>query len=194
MAKVNVSKEELAALYAEHKTALAVAKQLGCCKKSILDLMKAYEMPRTGKREMSAEVKEQVRRMAAEGSTTLEIIKETGFTQSAISRLARIEGFKITDNFHKGFILTDNGYKMLLRKDHPNADSKGYVREHILVMEDHLGRHLRDGEVVHHKDEDKLNNSLSNLELMLDSEHRRLHAIESDAAGRMRAAAYLKKI
>jgi hypothetical protein len=37
------------------------------------------------------------------------------------------------------------------------------VMEHRAVMEDHLGRPLREGEIVHHIDQDKTNNSLENL-------------------------------
>lgn len=46
---------------------------------------------------------------------------------------------------------------------------------HVVTMENHIGRRLRRDEVVHHKDENKHNNDLSNLELMTRSEHTRLH-------------------
>lgn len=39
------------------------------------------------------------------------------------------------------------------------------VREHRLVMAEHLGRELKPKEVVHHIDEDGLNNALDNLHL-----------------------------
>lgn len=68
-------------------------------------------------------------------------------------------------------------------------DKNGYVRisghgdrtnlEHRYVMEQHLKRRLGSNEVVHHKDEDKTNNELSNLEVMSRSEHNRLHTLES---------------
>ena len=47
--------------------------------------------------------------------------------------------------------------------DHPKANKYGYVRTHILVAEQKLGRLLKPGECVHHLDEDKHNNSLDNL-------------------------------
>lgn len=46
---------------------------------------------------------------------------------------------------------------------------------HRVVMEKHLGRRLGSDEVVHHKDEDKHNNHISNLEVMTRSEHAKLH-------------------
>ena len=85
---------------------------------------------------------------------------------------------KPIDTFHKGFIITASGYKLLRKEEHPNANSKGYVREHILVMEKHLGRYLTDNEVVHHIDRNKLNNDIGNLQLMTKYEHKRLHSGE----------------
>lgn len=46
---------------------------------------------------------------------------------------------------------------------------------HVVLMEEHLGRRLGPDEVVHHRDEDKHNNDLGNLELMTRAEHARLH-------------------
>lgn len=47
---------------------------------------------------------------------------------------------------------------------------------HRVVMEQVLGRQLRPGEIVHHKDGNKLNNAPENLEIISSqSEHTRVH-------------------
>ena len=53
-----------------------------------------------------------------------------------------------------------------------------FIDEHRHVMEQFLRRKLKKNEVVHHKDGNKLNNNIENLQLMTDTEHRRLHAKE----------------
>lgn len=56
-------------------------------------------------------------------------------------------------------------YVMVWAPKHPNSDVNGYISEHRLAMAEWLGRPLVDGEVVHHKDEDKTNNDISNLSI-----------------------------
>lgn len=58
---------------------------------------------------------------------------------------------------------------------HPMADSRGRILEHRYVMSQHLGRDILSTEIVHHKDENKKNNDLSNLELLTYAEHAKLH-------------------
>ena len=53
---------------------------------------------------------------------------------------------------------------------------RGYIRMHRLVMEKHLGRELTRDEVVHHKDGNRRNNALENLELMTKKEHDAHHS------------------
>lgn len=60
-------------------------------------------------------------------------------------------------------------YKKIKLKDGTTRD------EHRLVMERHLGRKLSRAETVHHRDGNKMNNELSNLEVIDAREHGRIH-------------------
>lgn len=60
-----------------------------------------------------------------------------------------------------------HGYMQLYRPDHPNANSGGRVMEHHFVMAEALGRPIRPGEMVHHKNGVRDDNRIENLELCL---------------------------
>lgn len=72
---------------------------------------------------------------------------------------------------------TSGGY-MYCRTDpvHPKANAKGLYPLHRVVMENKLGRLLENNEVVHHKNEDKVNNNPENLEIINRSDHSRHHS------------------
>ena len=57
----------------------------------------------------------------------------------------------------------DNGYVAYYIPEHHLASSVGIVYEHMIVAEEMLGRKLKKGEVVHHKDFNRSNNSVDNL-------------------------------
>ena len=73
-----------------------------------------------------------------------------------------------------------NKYRYIYMPNHPDAigTKKLYVAEHRLIMEESLGRFLNDDEIVHHKDENTLNNDILNLQLMTATEHIKHHTIE----------------
>jgi len=83
-------------------------------------------------------------------------------------------------NWKGGRTIDDNGYVRIYCREHPNVDSKGYVREHSLVMEKHLGRYLLSGETIHHKNGIRRDNRIENLELRLRNHHPSGQSVEND--------------
>lgn len=71
-----------------------------------------------------------------------------------------------------------DGYIAVFCPHHPMKTKEGYVMEHILVMEEHIGRYVTRDEVVHHKNHIRDDNRLENLELMTFKEHAGLHMKE----------------
>lgn len=67
------------------------------------------------------------------------------------------------------------GYISIWKPEHPN-NYNGRVREHILVMEKMIGRHLKEGEIVHHINYIEDDNREENLYLCETFKgHNRIH-------------------
>jgi len=85
-------------------------------------------------------------------------------------------------NFWKGGkYRTTAGYVYRYSPNHPHATKSGYVLEHRLVMEKHLGRYLKKkdpickDEQIHHINGIKDDNRIENLELSNVHKHRSMH-------------------
>ena len=79
----------------------------------------------------------------------------------------------------KGGKILQRGYVSIRKREHPFSN-KGYVPEHRLVMEKHLGRYLLPEEIVHHEGE-KNDNRIEKLMLFKNTaEHQRYHKHQRD--------------
>lgn len=83
----------------------------------------------------------------------------------------------------RGRVTSSQGYIWVHQPEHPNAYSGRYVPEHVLVMEEFMGRLLDPStESVHHVDGDRTNNNIKNLQLR-NRFHGRGQAWECNSCG-----------
>jgi hypothetical protein len=68
-----------------------------------------------------------------------------------------------------GHVSATTGYRYFYRPLHPNAGKNGQVAEHTMVMAELIGRPLRQGELVHHKNGRKDDVRPGNLELWVEA-------------------------
>jgi hypothetical protein len=169
-------RETLRAAYAELGTMLKVADHFGVSKKLILVHMKRFGLARRSTSPARDKINAaRAGAMLDSGKTLDQVADHFGVSVGTVKTTLRRKGVK-TDRYHCGFIKTWAGYIKVSKPDHPKADSKGYVHEHVLVMEASLGRYLLPNEVPHHVNEIKHDNRIENLELMDRWEHKSLHS------------------
>lgn len=157
-----------------------IARILGCCVSGVRKYCARNEIPLVNIKDLFPRYKEAFLERTVVDTNAASLAALFGVSVPTIRRWAKRTGVELTDTYHVGFLTTASGYILVAAPEHPQADSKGYVRLHRLVMETHLGRYLTEEEVVHHKDGDKANNDISNLELMNKREHAKMHAEAGD--------------
>lgn len=73
-------------------------------------------------------------------------------------------------------MISSHGYvKLRVGCEHPLADANGYAYEHLLVWVSAGNPKPRRGETLHHKNENKADNRLSNIELLTRVAHSKEH-------------------
>lgn len=97
----------------------------------------------------------------------------------------RLDGDKLNNSIENLYVASKQSPRYHRRTGHVNSngyrlitvDGRGMVLEHRYIMEQRIGRELLPEETVHHKDGDRLNNHIDNLELWT-SRHPRGQRIE----------------
>lgn len=95
-------------------------------------------------------------------------------SEEVIRKIA--ESHKLKGAGHKK--VRKDGYIALYFPNHPRSSKDGYIMEHVFIMENFIGRPLRNDEVVHHKNHIRNDNRIENLQLMTFKEHAALHMRE----------------
>jgi transposase len=112
-------------------------------------------------------------------------------TRKKISR--KRMGFKVSE--HTKQILRDkskgwymnNGYMFIRKLEHPlSYKHEGYIKRANLILEEKIGRYMKDGELAHHINHIRDDDRPENLELKTTKQHNTTTAKDRWASGELR--------
>lgn len=173
---------EIAHRYAEGERTKKLVEEFGTTETTVRALAREHGVPVHPRgnryREFSKQELAVMGAMWEDGCSQTAIAEHFRTGQSIVSRMLEAAGYQKEKRIrsgenHKswkgGRHHTGQGYVLVkIPRDHPFAAMRGrhgYVLEHRLVMAQSLDRPLNSSETVHHKDGDKSNNDLRNLQL-----------------------------
>jgi transposase len=146
--------------------------------------IRPYSMPRLGRKRHYDVPLDQVRALRGQGYSVVEIAADLGFPRGVIRKRMVEAGISRLppkarphkNAFYRGGRTWDTGgYVLVLVPSHPRARNGRYVAEHRLVVEAEIGRLLKPGEVVDHRNGDTTDNRWPNLRLFeSNAEHLRV--------------------
>ena len=164
-------KEDLIRLYVDEKKSMQECGDiLGVCAVTVLNYMRKYGIKSREKHKgfLGKHHTENVKKIISKANKGKVLNDEI---KRKISESHKLKGIG-----HKK--QRQDGYVALYYPEHPCSNQDGYIMEHRYIMEQHIGRYIKDDEAVHHKNKDRKDNRLENLELMTFKEHARLHMQE----------------
>ena len=164
--KVIIDQDDLTKKYCvERKSTTEIAVEIGVCASTVRYRLKQLGILRTRA--------EGIRNAATQGKLGInQRGKKREFSEKWKANL-KASLIKRGELYSKGMSVKPSGYLEYTR-------GKNKFRSvHVVTVENQIGRKMRKNEVVHHKDHNKLNNDISNLELMTRSEHASIHAKEN---------------
>ncbi len=165
------TKKRMEALYQKHKSVYMVAEEMGVSKSFVHTSLRGMGVTMNGNGNAWTE---------ADTTILLDEYQKhrcVHSLQALADKMGRTKHFICRKAKELG--LTDRERTYSSGKKSKHAD--GYIHighkghEHVLIMEEYLGRAMEQDEVVHHCDEVRHHNDISNLELMLRGEHFRFH-------------------
>jgi hypothetical protein len=83
-----------------------------------------------------------------------------------------------------GRVDNGQGYWMIWKPEYYSADKRGYVLEHVYVYETFHKCCMLEWGVVHHKNQDKKANDITNLQGMTRAQHKQIHFPKKDTSDR----------
>lgn len=164
-----ISENEICRLYVNGASTTEISLMAGISGKSVAMIVRKYKLTRSAHdRQVLAKSKPELRKrmsLLARGRPCKETVKDT---------LRKRTGSK-NHNWRSGLTISQ-GYICFTASRANGAHARKAL--HTLIAEWRLGRRLLPGEVVHHRDENKMNNHPDNIIVMNRSEHNKHHAIK----------------
>ena len=164
----------------ERRTGPWIAAQLHCCERTVWDICEKHHIKSPFRRDWPVE--DMRRWIEDDGQSQHWVARKLKAPVQSVHNVCKRHKIKTApppsgpdSSDWRGGQSIRRGYMRVYCPYHPTASyCKPYVWEHRLVMEKHLGRYLKPGEVVHHKNRNKLDNRIENLTLyQSNSEHLR---------------------